>query len=277
MTRYENMTKLRTHMREKADPRLLDFVADPTTIHDVLLMSLGQFCMKAGVDEHEAMAFFKAFGVNSLLSFKQIIRECLYSDDDGIQPRSTSSIASEIIRNEIQNIGDIWQNLDCEGIERLARDILAAREVWLFGLGAAEIYANALSNTLSVLSIPHRTIYMREENLLTLQQTAPQDRPLVIAFSFPRYSKRVQMWLRAIKQSNTPLVCVTDRDGSPAAALSDYYFTLPVRSFDFTDSFCAGTVFVNILAVTIAAIDREHTFTKMQEREIKLDEKNMFL
>lgn len=279
MTRYENMTKLRAHLKEEADPRLLDLVADPTTIHDLLVMSLGQFCVAANVDEGGAMAFFKAFGANSFLSFKQVVRECLYSDPAGdrSQPRSISSLASEILRCEMQNLGDFWQSLDCGGIDRLARDILAAREVWLFGQGASSVYTKAFSHILRVANIPFRVTNMPEDDLLALHRTAPQDRPLVIAFSFPRYSKQSQMRLRAIKQSQTPLVCVTDRDRSPAAAIGDYYFTLPVRSFDFTDSFCAGMTFINILAVTITTLDRERAFARMQEREIKLDEKNMFL
>lgn len=279
MTRYENMAKLRAHLREEADPRLLDLVSDPTTIHDVLVMSLGQFCMVADVDEGDAMAFFRAFGANSFLNFKQVVRECLYSDlsPQGLQPRSTTSIANEILRCEMQNLSDFWRDLDCGGIDRLARDILSAREIWLFGQGASSVYTKALSHILWVSNIPYRITDMPEEDLLALQQAAPQDRPLVIAFAFPRYSKRILMRLRAIKQSQTPLVCVTDRERSPAAAIGDYYFTLPVRSFDFTDSFCAGMTFINVLAAAITAADRERAFARMQDREIKLDEKNMFL
>ena len=279
MTRSENMVKLRAYMQEEADPQLLAFVSDPTTIHNILTMALGQFCAASGADVPHAMAFFKAFGANSFLGFKRIVRECLYSEPagEGLQTRSTSSIANEIIRNEIQNLGDFWHNLDCAGIERLARDIHAAREVWLLGQGASSVYIKALSHILQLTNIPSRIVTMKEEDMLELQQMPVQDRPLVIAFSFFRYSKKVQMRLRAIKQLHTPLVCITDRDHSPAAAIGDYYFTLPVRSFDFTDSFCAGMTFINILAVTLTTMDRERAFTRFQQREIRLDENNMFL
>ena len=279
MTHAENMAKLRTYLKEDTDPQLLAFVSEPTTIHNLLNMALGQFCVAAGIDQHQAMAFFKAFGANSFLGFKRVIRECLYSESfgDGLRPRSTTSIASEIIRNEIQNLGDFWHNLDCVGIDRLARDIHAAREVWLFGQGASGVYIKAFSHILRIAKIPFRIADMQEEDMRTLQQTPAHDRPLVIAFSFFRYSKQVQMRLRAVKQLHTPLVCITDRDNSPAAAIGDYYFTLPVRSFDFTDSFCAGMTFFNILAVTLTTLDRERAFDLFQEREIRLDENNMFL
>ena len=69
MTHAENMAKLRTYLKEETDPQLLAFVSEPTTIHNLLNMALGQFCVAAGIDQHQAMAFFKAFGANSFLGF----------------------------------------------------------------------------------------------------------------------------------------------------------------------------------------------------------------
>jgi hypothetical protein len=50
-----------------------------------------------------------------------------------------------------------------------------------------------------------------------------------------------------------------------------------VRSFDFADSHCAGMAWINILSITIALRNKEKVFSKMQEREMHIDEMNMFL
>ena len=279
MTSQSTLLLLRERLLQDADPHLLEFVSTPTRCHDILVMSLGQFCAEAGVDERQATAFFKAFGANSFLTFKRILRDCLYSEPTelGTVSRSTASIASEIIRDELLNLTELWQNLDCAGLQRLAEDIATASEIFIIGQGTSSTYARELSRMLGTLGINSRFSSLKDpEQFAELELALGRD-PLMITFAFPRYSKPLLMRIRALKQRGLRLVSITDRSRSPYASLADYYFTLPVRSFDFADSHCAGMAWINILSITIALRNKEKVFSKMQEREMHIDEMNMFL
>lgn len=279
MTSQSTLTLLREHLIENADTQLLSFVAEPENSHDILVMSLGQFCAAAGVDEGRAMVFFKAFGANSFLIFKRILRECLYSEPTelGTVSRSVSSVAAEVIRDELMNLTEFWQKLDSAGIQRLAEDITTASKVIVIGQGTSSTYAHELVRILRTLNVPAQFNSLKTAEQFTEIEAEGKQNALVISFAFPRYSKALLMWLRALKQRGVRLVTITDRLISPYASLGDYYFTLPVRSFDFADSHCAGMAFINVVAVTIALLDQEKAFSRMQELEMRVDEMNMFL
>ena len=191
MTSQSTLLLLRERLLHDADPHLLEFVSTPTRCHDILVMSLGQFCAEAGVDERQATAFFKAFGANSFLTFKRILRECLYSEPTelGTVSRSTASIASEIIRDELLNLTELWQNLDCAGLQRLAEDIATASEIFIIGQGTSSTYARELSRMLGTLGINSRFSSLKDpEQFAELELALGRD-PLLITFAFPRYSK----------------------------------------------------------------------------------------
>ena len=146
---------LQRYLQEDVDENLLNYVATNASGHSILYMSLEQFCTKAGIDEVQAFAFFKAFGVNSFLAFKRILRDCLYCENTewGVTSRSISSIADDVLRYEIHNLTELAATLDCTMVRRLAQDIQKAGEIIAFGRGATEPYAHNLTRMLRQLGI----------------------------------------------------------------------------------------------------------------------------
>ena len=129
-----NVTKrmLQEYLKSEVDERLLQYVAE--NAHEVLYILPEQLYEKAGIDESQAQAFFQAFGVDSFLAFKYILRKCLYYEvrDQKVEKRSLNSLADEVFRMELHNLTTMAARLDCEQVERLAEDILNASEVDLF-------------------------------------------------------------------------------------------------------------------------------------------------
>ena len=277
MITESNKALLQRYLQEDVDENLLNYVATNTSGHSILYMSLEQFCTKAGIDEEQAFAFFKAFGVNSFLAFKRILRDCLYCENTewGVTSRSISSIADDVLRYEIQNLTELAATLDCTMVHRLAQDIQKAGEVIAFGRGATEPYAHNLTRMLRQLGIravqPSNRDLEDTTYLSTLDSSA-----LVIVFGFPRYSKDAILRLKLLKQQSVRIVSITDSHDSPYAFLSEYSFVMPMRSFDFTDAYAAGMAFINILSITLAVLNRERTLNRLQNRDAMIDEMNMF-
>ena len=271
---------LRQHIQDGAEvnENLLSFVANNSNGQSVLYMSLEQFCGAAGINYSEASAFFHSFGINSFLSFKSLLRECLYSEmtECGMVNRTIASIADEVVRYEMQNLCDFSKSIDCVKMKRLAEDIMNASEVVLFVHDYSSPSAHNMARMLRVLKIEHHISSTKStedaNRLLNLSDSA-----LVITFGFPRYSKDVLLRLKCLKQKGVRIVSLTDSSESPFAFLSDYYFTIPLRSFDFTDSYSATMVFISILSVWLAMMSREETFPRFQKREQIVDDMNMFL
>ena len=277
--RSESIYKLlREHAPGDVNEALLSFIVRNSNGHSILYMSQEQFCAAAGVSEEEAAAFFLSFGANSFLAFKRLLRECLYKESTelGTMDRSIASIADEVIRYEMQNLSDFSRSIDCTMIKRFAQDILNAGEVVLFTHSIYSPLVDYMAKMLCTLGIKF-SIMSPERILGNVNLFNPPESSLIITFGFPRYSKASLLHLKHLKQQGARIVAVTDGPNSPFAFLSEYFFTVPLRSFDFTESYCGGMALVSILSLWIGILNGEDTFLHLQSREEIVDDRNMFL
>lgn len=252
---------LHSHLKGEVDESLLEFVAE--NAHVILFWSMDLFCRRAGVDEDEVYALLNAFGVESLSEFKRLLRSILYceSHEHGTAKRPLSSIVMEMTNNERENINDIVQDMDYEKIDRLTQDILNASEVIFLCRGVAAPYAIYFTQMLTKLGI-RATIINTMHELLT--RLSDQDRSvLVISIGIARYSKDAIVQLNKLRQWGYRIVSITDRHDSPYIDLSDYYFFIPVRCFDFVDSYVAGMILINTILLNIGLADETKLISRL--------------
>ena len=272
-----NKTKrmLREYLHGEVDERLLHYVA--ANAHEVLYILPEQLCEKAGVSESQAQAFFQAFGVDNFLAFKYILRKCLYYEvhDQGVIKRSLSTIGDEVFRMELHNLTTLADTLDYDLVERLAEDILNTSAVNLYSGAAMRPIAKTLSHSLWLLNIPRRE-FEESNRGETSDLSAISSTDLVIVFGRMRYSMRMLMAIKRLKERGIRIVCFTDQPTSPFIPLSDYHFVLPSVSYDYTDSTAGGTALIHILSLCLGMKREEDMFSRMHQLAIATQENNMF-
>lgn len=266
---------LRNRLQGEVDEALLSYVIANTS--SVIYMPISRFCRETQVSEEEALAFFKAFGVDGFQGFKNFLRETLYYDidKDRVIKRSPVSIAEEIIQYEMSNLTKLSNSLDYELLDTLAREILAAPEVVVLGQRASLPFTFYLSHLLTKLGIrvfrPDHRDGASEDYLSTLMPGT-----IVIAFGMSRYHKDSVIHLNALRQKGFHTVSITDYPESPFAMLSDYHFILPIRSYDFTDSYSAGMSFISILTFCIAMYNEKQLISRLNAYDTMAEEMNFF-
>lgn len=249
---------LRNYLQRDADEKLLQFVA--ANAHSVLFWYPERFCEKAGVSISECADFFSAFGVPSLEAFKNILRNVLYQDmqDGVVTKRSIISITNELIETEIENLKTLAQSMDYNNLQRLTHDIAQATEVLVLGNGGTAPYAIYLTDMLNKLGIKAQ----RQRGLGGFLNSHDSS-TLVISFGIARYSKNSVLQLRSLRQRGYRVVGFTDRYDSPWVDLSDYCFFMPLRGFDFVDSYTAGTTLINALLLNLGLQDEQNLIAKL--------------
>lgn len=250
---------LRQHLKQhdNINEKLFDYVAQ--NANQVLYFSFEQLRDVTACSTEELFAFFQAFSMDSLESFKEVLRNIIYYEATplGTVERSLSSIATEMVLYEMRNLTTFSAQLDCEKIERLADDILSASEVILFGSrNTGSTYASVLARKLKHHHINVRLITNNTSNACLTSVSASA---LVIAFGVSLYRQADILQLRLLRDQNIRIVSFTDRSSSPFALLSDYYFTLPALSFDNNDSLTTGLLFTNLISLCISLRDRKKT------------------
>lgn len=268
-----NTTKvlLKEHLRQEVDERLIGFTAG--NAHSILYWPLERFCQMAGISDAQALEFFAAFDAPSFAAFKDLVRSILYQDvqGQGITKRSIGSITEELIETEIQNLRELANGMDYENLERLTRDLAQASSVMVMGNGGAAPYAIYLTGMLNKLGIKA----YKMSNIADFSSSHDTS-TLVISFGIARYSKRSVLQLRSLRQRGYRVVGFTDRQDSPWTDLSDYCFFMPLRGFDFVDSYTAGITLINALLLNIGLQDEQKLITQLHAHDASLEDLDVF-
>lgn len=249
---------LRSYLLREVNEDLFRYIAENAQV--IPFWSMERFCSRSGASEEQIYELMAAFGADSLSSFKAILRNVLYHEslDQGVVKRPLSSIVTEMVNNEKENLNDLVRDMDYELIDRLTQDILEASEVVLIG---ADAYISHFVYMLNKLGIRARRLKSMQDILLFM--SAQDRKALVIVFGIARYSKEMVLRVSRLRRYGFRIVAFTDRHDSPYVDLSEYYFFLPVRCFDFVDSFTAGLTLVNTVILNIGLRDEQKMISRL--------------
>ena len=260
---------LRRNLVNPVDEKLLAFTSD--NVHTILYSDMAHLCSLSGATYEELIALFRAFGADSLEAFRDVLRPILYqSPVETIAKRSMQSIMDELFSKEISNLQELIRELDMTKLDMLTQDILSAPEVLVVCSPGTLPYACSLTNGLSKLGI--KSQHLMGSMGLADYYTCHDRSSLVIGIGFNLYYKPTVFTLRSLRQAGYRIISLTDRDDSPFALLSDYYFITRRKSFDFLESYTAGMAWINLLLLNIASQDVEKNVTNLQAHHTAMQE-----
>jgi DNA-binding MurR/RpiR family transcriptional regulator len=102
---------------------------------------------------------------------------------------------------------------------------------------------------------------------------------VVVAISFPRYSRSTVKAVQYVKEKGATIITLTDSVLSPLASLADHILTARSDMISFADSLVAPLSVINALVVAIGMRKKEdtyNTFNKLEEIWDENQEYEMF-
>lgn len=271
-----NKAEIKAYLKDReirpVSEKMLDYMA--SHIGSVPYATLEQIAYDCQVTQEEMQEFFNGLGFDTFLDFKSFLRKANYFDKRDGKLRNTDihSIADSMMRCEMQNLTEFFNEFDYEKLDRLVEDITASSEVVLLGSLSYAQYAVYMFNRMGI-----RTTHIDIRNCSLADFIATLDRSaLIIPFGFARYRKQLVVNCSAFKKNGFHIVAITDSERSPFAMLADYSFVLPVHSYDLSDSFTSGTLLVNLIAYRIGLLDQEGMAERMKRYEHLTSELDVF-
>ena len=145
--------------------------------------------------------------------------------------------------------------------------ICIAQKVYIIGVRSSAILAQTLAFYLNLMF----------DNVILLDHNSPGDlfeqmihmdvRDVLLAFSFPRYSKRTQTACKFAKECKAKVITITDSNTSPLEAYADYSLVAKSDMISIVDSLVAPLSVVNALVVAISVKKQgmvSETFKKLE-------------
>jgi len=236
-----------------------------------------------GVSESTVVRFAAELGYDGYPSMQralqEMIRSCLTSTQRikaAGDILSGQDVLAAVVQSDIDKLRMIVDETDRGDFERVGKEIVSARRVYILGTRSSTFVAGYL----------HFYLHLMFENVTLVQSSAagelfeqlfrigPGD--VMIAITFPRYSRATVNAVKFAKDRGATIIAITDSEISPVYQMADISLLVASEMFSFVDSMAAPISMINALLVSLGyQKDKDVSNTFAQLEEI-WDEYNVF-
>lgn len=229
-------------------------------LQTVPFLSVPELARRTGVSDATVVRFAQRIGYQGFSELKMDLVELLQERLGGPVPTEPPELRDDVLERvaglEINNVQRSLEAIDRTVFAEVGQAMFRADHVYAFGMGVSAHLAEVACYTLTQIGLRATALSTRftspREQLVTLRE-----RDLLIALSFPPYSRQTLDLLADAAARGAATVALCDRPTAPAAHIARW--TLPVRSDNmmFTNAIAAVTVLLNALAAEIATRHRD--------------------
>ncbi len=235
-------------------------------MQEIPFLSVPELAERTGASEATVVRFCQRIGYSGYADLKMALidlaREEMKSSNTEQDERSDTDIGKDFLaamaKLEQQNIQRTLDHIDRGSVSKAAASLFKADHIFSFGLGISAYLADFAAYLF--------TEYGLRSTCLTTRYTSPREqlvvlRPtdLVVAFSFPPYSRQTLEVLEEARERGVPTVVMTDRPTAPAVALANEALVVSSHGMSFNNATSAATVVLNAIVLEIAARHRGET------------------
>nr|WP_326184047.1 MurR/RpiR family transcriptional regulator [uncultured Oscillibacter sp.] len=227
------------------------------------------------VSESTVVRFASELGYDGYPSMQRALQEMIRSrltSTQRIQAAgdrlSGQDVLGSVLQSDIDKLREVVGEADRAEFNGVVDRILKARHIYILGVRSSSFVAGYLNFYMHLLF----------ENVTLVQSTAageifeqlfrigPGD--VMIAISFPRYSKVTMNTVKFAQDRGATIIAVTDNELSPVYQMSDAALLAPCEMISFVDSMVAPLSLINALLVALAyrlGTDVSATFAELED------------
>jgi DNA-binding MurR/RpiR family transcriptional regulator len=176
-------------------------------------------------------------------------------DEDASE--DTDMLHKRIIRNEINSMRYLLENIDTDALDKATEAILNANKVYILGLRTSSTLANYLGFYLDVILDNVKVLNNSGVNSLYEEIIRVKETDVLIVISFPRYSNNTIEATKFVKEHKAKVIAITDTEASPFHSLSDVSLLAKSNIVSFIDSLVVPMCMLNSLIVNIGMQEKD--------------------
>ncbi|MFC1619558.1 MurR/RpiR family transcriptional regulator [Candidatus Neomarinimicrobiota bacterium] len=178
----------------------------------------------------------------------------------------TDDVVASVAKQDLKDIEDTFKHLSKEDFTRAVDYILDAHAVYTAGLGVSYLLAQILAYQLSQVGIDAKALHQGSASFLEqLLFFKPND--LLIAMSYPPYSKETIETAKITSEKNLRVIAITNSPASPITFYSTLNLVAKSENVLFTNSCAAISVLINAITTECAHSDRSRSEKRLTDVE----------
>lgn len=227
--------------------------------------SLGEV---VGVSESTVVRFAMNLGYKGYPEFQSALEEMVKTKLNSIQRMevskeklSNSDILEGVLREDEELIKETRNFTDKRSFEKAVDILLDADHVYVIGIRSCEPLAEFFAFYLNLIRQDVINLRTNSTNEIFEQMIHISDKDVLVAISFPRYSKRTLMALEFARSRKAKAITLTDSVNSPLNNYSSCNLLAKFNMTSFVDSLVAPLSIINAL-LTAVSFKKRNDVTK---------------
>lgn len=246
-------------------------------------MTAARLGHEVSVSESTVVRFVIELGFAGYPEFQKALQEL-------IRTRLTSFQRVEVT-NQLIGDGDLLEKVLMGDVEKIRRTLegisdevfygavdalVKAKRIYIIGVRSSATLAGFLNYNLRMVLDHVRLIETTSGSELFEQIMDIEKGDIMVAISFPRYSKRVINAVSFAKGAGAQVLSLTDSADSPIAAEADHVLVAQSDMASFADSMVAPMSIINALLVAISRAKAEDVNRRLRRLEEIWDEYDVY-
>ena len=215
-----------------------------------------------GVSESTVVRFANALGYSGYPKLQDALQEVIKNKLTTVQRvdmvkefNDDSAILKKIVKSDMDNIKDTLEEIDEKAFEEAANRILKAKRIYIVGMRSSFTIAQYLGFYLGIILDSVHVIRTDMGDAFEVVKINEDD--VLIAISFPRYSKKSYQIVSYAKEKGAHIVSLTDSPFAPVASFTDNLLLVKSNMVSFVDSLVPALSIANALIVSVGMKEKE--------------------
>ena len=248
----------------------------------VAFMTACKLGESVGVSESTVVRFANTLGYSGYPKLQAALQELIKNKLTTVQRvemandySDENTILNKILKGDIDNIRETLEEIDGEAFQEAVSRLLKARKIYILGMRTSFVVAQYLGFYLGIILDNVHTVRMDMGDAFEQIVRIGED-DVVIAFSFPRYSKKSFQLVKYAKDKGAKVISITDSLFAPIASVSDNTLIVKSNMASFVDSLVPAMSVANALAVAVGMKEKEDIKEHFDDLEHMWDKYGMF-
>ncbi|HHZ01872.1 MAG TPA: MurR/RpiR family transcriptional regulator [Tissierellia bacterium] len=251
------------HKFSKGQKRIAQFIIDH--YDKAAFMTAAKIGETVDVSESTVVRFATTLGYSGYPELQKALQVLIKNKLTTVQriglnegvDKDKVKLHKKILKNELNNMRYLYEHFDIEALDKATELILNAKRVFVLGLRTSSTLANYLGFYLDIIIDDVKVLNNSGVNSLYEEIIRIKEDDLLIAISYPRYSKTTIEATKFVKERKANIVAITDTESSPIHKLADATLFAKSNIVSFVDSLVVPLSIINNLIINISLREKD--------------------
>ena len=185
-------------------------------------------------------------------------------------------ILSKVLLGDAEKIKHTLEEVDRVAFDSAVDHIVQARTIYVLGVRSSATLAGFLAHGLGMIFDNVRFVQTTSGSEMFEQIMSIGAEDVMIAISFPRYSKRIIRAVNFAKHAGADVITLTDTETSPIAPQANQLLIAKSDMASFVDSLVAPLSIVNAIIVAVSLRKQDDLRVRLRQLEQIWDEYDVY-